>query len=76
MIVDDHPIIRHGMRRIIENDKNFIICCEAENKSQAYKSILECMPDLIIVDISLIDGNGIELIIIRIPIIKRESKCG
>ncbi len=62
MIVDDHPIIRYGIMRIIENERNFMICCEAESKNEALKKVSEFIPDLIIVDISLGDGNGIELI--------------
>ncbi len=62
MIVDDHPIVRHGIIRIIESEHRFSACCEAENKSEAVEKISECMPDLIIVDISLGDGSGIELI--------------
>jgi len=62
MIVDDHPIVRHGIIRIIESENRFSACCEAENKSEAVEKISECMPDLIIVDISLGDGSGIELI--------------
>ncbi len=62
MIVDDHPVIRHGIMRIIENETSFMICCEAESKSVALKKVSEYIPDLIIVDISLGDGSGIEFI--------------
>ena len=63
MIVDDHPIVRQGLRMIIEREEDFSICAEASNASEAIRVIADCNPDVVIVDISL-DGttNGIELV--------------
>jgi len=62
MIVDDHPIVREGYSRLIEREANLQVCAEADSKSGALKQILDSPPDLVIVDLSLKDGSGLELI--------------
>lgn len=63
MIVDDHPIVRQGLRMIIEREEDFSICAEASSASEAIRIIADRNPYVVIVDISL-DGttNGIELV--------------
>ncbi|QDT98744.1 response regulator transcription factor [Gimesia aquarii] len=62
MIVDDHPIVREGYSRLIERQDDLEVCAEADSKVDAIKQIINNPPDLIIVDISLKDGSGLELI--------------
>ncbi|QDU10018.1 response regulator transcription factor [Gimesia aquarii] len=62
MIVDDHPIVREGYSRLIERQDDLEVCAEADSKVDAIKQIINDPPDLIIVDISLKDGSGLELI--------------
>tara|TARA_E500000305_G_scaffold111956_2_gene130440 strand:+ start:207211 stop:207960 length:750 start_codon:yes stop_codon:yes gene_type:complete len=62
MIVDDHPIVREGYSRLIEHQDDLQVCGEADSKVDAIRKIMENPPDLIIVDISLKDGSGLELI--------------
>jgi DNA-binding NarL/FixJ family response regulator len=63
MIIDDHPIVRQGLKMILEREEDFSICAEASNASEAIRVIGDRNPDVVIVDISL-DGttNGIELV--------------
>ncbi len=63
ILIDDHPIVRQGLKQIIEIEKDFIVCGEAGNANDAIKLAGELLPDLMVVDISL-DGdiNGIELV--------------
>ncbi len=61
-IVDDHEIVRLGLMQIINKRENLIVCGEADNTLDALKRIEEQNPDLAIVDISLKDSNGLELI--------------
>lgn len=63
MLVDDHPILRQGLKLIIEREKEFSVCAEASSAREAIKIINEKEPDVVIADISL-DGNvnGIELV--------------
>jgi len=62
LLVDDHPIVRRGMKSILESEGNYIVCGEAEDANGALKIIGEVDPDLAIVDIELKGStNGIEL---------------
>lgn len=62
LIVDDHPILRAGMARVIEEDDRYTVCGEAESADQALTAIETAAPDLLLVDISLANSNGIDLI--------------
>ena len=62
LIVDDHPIVRQGIIQMIDPEADLIVCGEAEDAHQAFDRIKTLEPDLLIVDITLKDINGIELI--------------
>jgi DNA-binding NarL/FixJ family response regulator len=62
LIVDDHPIVRQGLRRIMENEKDLMVCAEAGSTREARMSVKESHPDVIIADISLKNGDGIDLV--------------
>jgi DNA-binding NarL/FixJ family response regulator len=61
-IVDDHPFMRRGLAATISDQEDLEVCGEAAGKSEAMQMIAETEPDLVVIDISLEDGNGIELI--------------
>jgi DNA-binding NarL/FixJ family response regulator len=61
-IVDDHPIVRHGLSQVIGQESEFEVCGEAAEASTAFRQIEETKPDLVIVDIMLRDASGLELI--------------
>jgi DNA-binding NarL/FixJ family response regulator len=60
-IVDDHPIVREGLTTIINHDKDFEVCGEADEPQEALKAVSELRPDVVIVDITLKHSDGIEL---------------
>jgi DNA-binding NarL/FixJ family response regulator len=62
LIVDDHPIVRQGLRRIIENEEDLAVCGEAETARDARSAIKELDPEVMIADISLKQSDGIELV--------------
>ena len=62
LIVDDHPIVRQGLRRVMENEDDLVVCGEAESARDARIAIKELHPDVVIADISLKQGDGIELV--------------
>ncbi len=62
LIVDDHPIVRQGLRRLMENEDDLSVCGEVETARDARSAIKELNPDAVIVDISLKQGDGIELV--------------
>jgi DNA-binding NarL/FixJ family response regulator len=61
-IVDDHPMMRDGLRALIEGQADLEVCGEAEDAAPALADIERLKPDLTIVDISLRSGNGLDLI--------------
>ena len=61
-IVDDHPIVRERVAELINQESDLVVCGEAEDAVQAVKQIGPAAPDMAIVDITLKDTYGIELI--------------
>jgi DNA-binding NarL/FixJ family response regulator len=62
LIVDDHPLFREGLRQMIERNPEWGVCGEASDGIEAMRAIPEQKPDLVIVDISLGNSSGIDLI--------------
>ena len=62
MIVDDHPLLRLGLRQLLEEEKNLQICCEADTISEALRQLKIMIPELVITDLTLAGGNGLDLI--------------
>lgn len=62
LLVDDHPMMREGLRQIICNEADLMVCGEAENAFQGLELIGQLKPDLVLVDITLPDKSGLELI--------------
>lgn len=62
MIIDSHPIVREGYSRLIEKQEDLQVCAESDGKNEAIRQIGHASPDLVIVGISLKDGNGLDLI--------------
>jgi DNA-binding NarL/FixJ family response regulator len=62
LIVDDHPVVREGLAMHLAAQPDFIVCGEAEDLPGALALLASAKPDLAIIDISLKNSNGIELI--------------
>lgn len=62
LIVDDHPIVRQGLRRMIEPEPDLVVCGEVQTEKEARTAIRALAPDVVIVDISLAQGDGLELV--------------
>jgi DNA-binding NarL/FixJ family response regulator len=61
-LVDDHPLVREWLTNLIIQQPDLSVCGEAESGPQAMQAIVALKPDVAIVDISLKDSSGIELI--------------
>jgi DNA-binding NarL/FixJ family response regulator len=61
LIVDDHPVVREGLATIINHERDMNVCGGVDNAHEAMKAVAELKPDIVIVDISLKDSDGIEL---------------
>lgn len=62
LIVDDHPSVREGLALRISLHADLEVCGEAETEDEALALVKQTAPDLVLVDISLKSGHGIELI--------------
>ena len=61
-LVDDHPILRDGLRCLLEAEPGWEVCGEAETARKAYDRIEALSPELAIIDLALPGPSGIELI--------------
>jgi DNA-binding NarL/FixJ family response regulator len=61
LIVDDHPIVRQGLKLLLEQEAGMQVCGEAEDGEKAMAAIEENKPDFLILDVSLKGTDGIEL---------------
>ncbi|HNV57772.1 MAG TPA: response regulator transcription factor [Smithellaceae bacterium] len=61
-IVDDHPIFRQGLAQLINQESDLCVCGEADDYQGALRAVAELNPDMVIVDITLKDMSGIDLI--------------
>jgi DNA-binding NarL/FixJ family response regulator len=62
LIVDDHPIVRHGLGELIARQPDLEICGEAADTSEALRQVEAARPDVAVIDISLNGESGIDLI--------------
>lgn len=61
MLVDDHPIVRHGMAMLIEDEPDMMVCEECGSARETIQKIEISQPDIILVDVSLDGSNGVDL---------------
>ena len=61
VVIDDHPLFREGLKSVIERSDDFELAGEAGFAREGFEIVKEAQPDVVIVDISLPDRNGIEL---------------
>jgi DNA-binding NarL/FixJ family response regulator len=62
LLVDDHPLVREGVANLIRQQPDLEVCGEAASEPQALEMIGASRPDVVVVDISLENGSGLELI--------------
>ena len=60
-LVDDHSLVRDGIRALLSVVPNMAVVGEAENGAQAIEMVEQCKPDLLLLDINLPDINGLVL---------------
>lgn len=60
LLVDDHELIRQGLRRAFERDGDFVVVGEAGTLADARRLIGLSDPDVVILDVRLPDGNGLQ----------------
>ena len=60
-IVDDHPMVVEGIQTLLQNDETINFIGSASNIAQCKSFLVDNKPDVLLMDISLPDGNGIDL---------------
>ena len=61
VVVDDHPLFRHGLIQLLNSDDDFAVCGEASSAGEGMDVIRKVKPHLVIADLGLKGTNGIEL---------------
>jgi DNA-binding NarL/FixJ family response regulator len=62
LLVDDHPILRAGLAKLINQEADMTVCAEVEDAAKAFDAVTQHSPDIAVIDVSLKGSNGIELI--------------
>lgn len=61
LLSDDHPIVRRGVRTILESNGEYEVCGEASDGNQTLELAMRLHPDVVITDISMVPTNGLEV---------------
>ena len=62
LIVDDHPLVRRGLTALIDAEPDLVVCAEAASRREGIAAIAAMRPDLVIADLLLGDGDGLDLV--------------
>ncbi len=62
LLVDDHPVVRQGYRRVLEYQRDFRVVAEADSVASAYSAFKQHAPHVVVLDISMPGASGLEAI--------------
>lgn len=62
LIVDDHPLVRESLARMIQREPDLMVCGEAEERLQAMQVVARTRPHLALIDLTLKNSSGMELV--------------
>ncbi len=62
LVVDDHPVFRQGLVALVQSEQRYTVCAEAGSEAEALASLEKAVPDVALVDISLVGKNGLDLV--------------
>lgn len=62
MIVDDHPVVCQGIRRLVEQEPDLMVCAEAGDTEGALRALESFRPDLVLLDLKIRDSRGLDFL--------------
>ncbi|MBN2051603.1 MAG: response regulator transcription factor [Spirochaetales bacterium] len=62
LVVDDHPVFRRGLVALIENERTYVVMDEVGSVQEALQALEKGLPDIALIDISLIGQSGLDLV--------------
>ncbi len=62
LVIDDHPLVREWLSHLINQQPDLLVCAEASTARDAMCALADSQPDAVVLDISLQDGSGLDLI--------------
>src|SRR5436190_6653852 len=62
LLVDDHPLMRLGMGQLIDRQPDLMVCGQAEDATEALRSVANLNPDVVVLDLTLKDSDGLEVL--------------
>ena len=62
LVVDDHPVFRQGLVALVQSDERYKVCAEAGCEAEALATLEKAVPDVALVDISLVGKSGLDLV--------------
>lgn len=75
LIVDDHPLFREGLRAALESAEGIAVVAEAERVGEVAAAVARSRPDVVVMDLSLPDGSGLEAARPSSPSGSRPRRC-
>lgn len=61
MLVDDHPLVRLGLRSLLNHEADLMVCAEASTEDEALQALAATGPNIVLMDVTLGSSSGIEL---------------
>jgi DNA-binding NarL/FixJ family response regulator len=61
LVADDHPIVRQGLRKLLDSQPGVEVCSEASTGVEAVQQARQCRPDLAVLDLTMPEMNGLEV---------------
>ena len=62
LLVDDHQVVRVGLRTVLHNRQGITVVGEAGSKAAAVQAVTRLKPDIVLMDVRLPDGSGVEIV--------------
>ncbi|MFA5530379.1 MAG: response regulator transcription factor [Thiohalomonadaceae bacterium] len=62
ILVDDHPVVRGGYRRLLEGTDNIRVVAEADNGDMGYRAFCEHAPDVVVMDLNMPGASGLDAV--------------